>query len=799
MDLPRETPFVPPGLERPAGFDVSTSAQDKGKGPERDVSPSDTNSQLFLGSEGSPGPVMSYSEAIEEIVKQTGPFLRQVKSLCPRPVSLVLYDPHGNALGVSEGLWLNRNVSLSYLITWLQIYLDKFMAKMRKGDELIIKSVGIRFRANKMAKSYPGLEGVVSYSDTGGTVSVSVEWPCRDSELEVYWEAYRNMMQLDIENGDQKPVLKIKTVKFFPGLADEKPFARAPGQGHVFVVGNKKLDISQVLHQHEMTEICRSFAHLGLISAEQRHRRLSPGATGTAQGGGGHGSGQQVTGEVGERARGGTGQGLMSFRGSGASMFHGRLYGPELTVDISTAQAYSETEIDSKDTIASNKMENRVKENSTLQTHTLIGSSGTGQLEGSEMLPVGLSTVIRAFADDTVPSRPPTYLDPEKNEYRYQHTGGNPQMHRALPFDHDMSGMLPGTPLSFNVSSSKESAGHITTLHNSQALNNSGRGVLDRQTNDHELDELARGFSSDDDDVFFPAGSKSAAAISQKTNTTSNGTQSHYPNYTLKAFKGNNAANPANLYMSSAPLNTISGYPPPSRHPVSSKTTSTMNVNAPSFISPTKRNVPVLMMNANMSGFAGPGPIAHPPSFGFGPMVNINPAHFPFPDPSVRTSPFGPFPGYQPIPPFVALQGMGFHAGFGHMGPNVNPIYNPIMHSMGSTISPSPYVGVPPTHGSPTRRGNTVRKRATGTGNVPNHTRSRSSPCGNTLTAASTQEVTRLSARPGFHKHRRSKGSRGSKGSIGNKSFTLAPPSNGTKPKAPQTVGDAQFSTSFMG
>jgi hypothetical protein len=437
-------------------------------------------------------------------------------------------------------------------------------------------------------------------------------------------------------------------------------------------------------------------------------------------------------------------------------------------------------------------MENRVKENSTLQTQTSIELSGTGQLDGYEMLPVGSSSLV-PFADDTMPSRPPIYLDPEKNGYRYQHTGVNPQMHNALPVDHDMSGMLPGTPLSFNVSSSKESAGHITTLYNSQALNNSGRGVLDRQTDDHEL---ARGFSSDDDDVFFPAGSKSAAAISQKTNTTSNGTQSHYPKYSLKAFKGKNAANPANLYMSSASSNT--GYPPPSRHPVSSKTASTMNVNAPPFVSPTKRHVPVLMMNANMPGFAGPGLIA-PPSFGFGPMVNTNPAHFPFPDPAIRNSPFGPFPGYQPIPPFVALQGMGYHAGFGYMGPNVNPVYNPLMHSMGPPISPSPYVGIP-THGSPTRRGNTVRKRATGTANVPNHTRSRSSPCGSTLTtAASTREVIRLSARPGFHKHRKSKGSRGSKSSIGNKSFTSAPLSNGTKLKAPQTAEDAQFSTSFTG
>lgn len=193
--------------------------------------------------------MLTYTEAIQEIWLQTGRYISKLKMIPPCPTSVVLYDPNGSALTVTDGVVLQNDVSLCYLITWLQVLVDNFMIN-NDGGPLIIRSIEIRFRNPQIDRRYPALQGDIAYADSGMTVALSVSWPCGGSAPELYWDAYRSLMQLTSVELGLKPIMKIKTLKHQPAANNTAdPKTNLIG-GHKFVV-SEKLDIEKHFGQEQ--------------------------------------------------------------------------------------------------------------------------------------------------------------------------------------------------------------------------------------------------------------------------------------------------------------------------------------------------------------------------------------------------------------------------------------------------------------------------------------------------------------------------------------------------------------------
>jgi hypothetical protein len=219
---------------------------------------------------------MTYEEAINDILEQTGPFITKFTTMPAILTSVVLYNPRGGVLKASEGLLLQNDVSLCYLITWLQIFTDNCVAKYHSKDELVVKSVEIRFHNKKLSKTYPDLEGEVCYSAVDGTILASVNWPSDNSMMELYWEAYRSMMQLGSDEQIKYPILKVKTAKFLVGARDSAGARKGLGGGHKFAVGKENMDVSQYFdHQgQQIPDALRQLDQLLTASADRQLSRL---------------------------------------------------------------------------------------------------------------------------------------------------------------------------------------------------------------------------------------------------------------------------------------------------------------------------------------------------------------------------------------------------------------------------------------------------------------------------------------------------------------------------------------------
>ena len=173
-------------------------------------------------------PEMSYDQAIELIHKT----IQQISSIDPaakekfpcRPVSIVLYDPVGSSMTVDESMQLEPELTLMNLVVGLQSRLD-FQIQGRGGDALLVKAIEIRVGTKDVTKGYPGINGEVIYNSMlsvgksreeqekeMGKVGEWILWTVGGSDMEHYWIAFRNMLQL---GGDMvgKPILKVRTVK----------------------------------------------------------------------------------------------------------------------------------------------------------------------------------------------------------------------------------------------------------------------------------------------------------------------------------------------------------------------------------------------------------------------------------------------------------------------------------------------------------------------------------------------------------------------------------------------------------
>jgi hypothetical protein len=128
--------------------------------------------------------------------------------------------------------------------------------------------------------------------------------------------------------------------------------------------------------------------------------------------------------------------------------------------------------------------------------------------------------------DVSVPFRPPVHPDPNKNWRKFQRSGGMPQLHDAFPLDHvvyDPKDMPEAHTLypRLGKSSNKESQYGLKsgiddkkvtqdskekTKANDRTDNTSQNRFTTCDTGDMgEAYEAAIGFSSDDDETFFPA------------------------------------------------------------------------------------------------------------------------------------------------------------------------------------------------------------------------------------------------------------------------------------------------------
>lgn len=239
-----------------------------------------------------PTPVekLIYEAAIRDMSKKMAPYGTKNLPMQSIGTSIVLYDKNGAVLKVSDGLLLKSDVSLCYLITWLQIFTDNFLVSDRYGEELLVKGVEIRFLMKHTHKTYPELQGTLCYSDVDPTAVVGVSWPCDNSILEQYWEAYRNLMQVGIDDHIRFPMLKIKTVKRLARDPHVKNPKSLLGGGHKFVVGKASLEVHQYFGQMK-EKVPDSLVQLDKLLTEannelviqnaQRTREMGPAQTRT--------------------------------------------------------------------------------------------------------------------------------------------------------------------------------------------------------------------------------------------------------------------------------------------------------------------------------------------------------------------------------------------------------------------------------------------------------------------------------------------------------------------------------------
>jgi len=160
---------------------------------------------------------ISYDDAIAAITKDTGPLLMNLKNIPSRPVDIVLYDPKGSSLAVFT-LLLTREVDLIWLISWIQIFVDKWVQNEDRREILVVQSLKIRMASKVETESYPPLKGTPvdrTQRETTGPFKgfYFMKWDCHDSQMEKYWKVFRCMLQMGA--GDpQKPIFKVYTIGF---------------------------------------------------------------------------------------------------------------------------------------------------------------------------------------------------------------------------------------------------------------------------------------------------------------------------------------------------------------------------------------------------------------------------------------------------------------------------------------------------------------------------------------------------------------------------------------------------------
>jgi hypothetical protein len=264
---PRRPPGLPPGIKVPTG--PRSSFQAKRLAGPIEVKKKQISSVFNIGSLEK----ITYEEAIEDIMAYMGEHLADLESIPPVQTSVVLHDPHGGILKAGEGPILQVDVSLCYLITWLQIFTDNYVEKYLPGNDLVVRSVEIRFNNKLTYTSYPNLEGGLSYFNANGVAAASVNWPCDNSLMEQFWEYFRSLMQLGSDDQIKYPIIKVGTVKYLAGDSNGFEVYKPLGSGHIFVVDGKDLDVDRY-YEHHGQPIPESLINLDQWLSESEDQQL---------------------------------------------------------------------------------------------------------------------------------------------------------------------------------------------------------------------------------------------------------------------------------------------------------------------------------------------------------------------------------------------------------------------------------------------------------------------------------------------------------------------------------------------
>jgi hypothetical protein len=270
-----------------------------------------------------------------------------------------------------------------------------------------------------------------------------------------------------------------------------------------------------------------------------------------------------------------------------------------------------------------------------------------------------------------VPFRPPVHRDPQKNWRRFQRSGGFSLLHNAFPLDHlvydpkDMPEIPTPPPIIGGYSNNGGQLGQQNDANEKEAAQgakNVNTNADNTAGNDFDTDSskginepygAAIGFSSDDDELYFPAWNMKENATSADANRLPKPLHrhGHRPSQNDNMIKDKQMQNkfgqgrivPVADY-------AVAGTKAPSKSELpQKKLTSTMNVNAPEFVNTSASVYPPpgfeFRMNPLAPGFATqPQPQPGLPSM----MMNYDLQPFPV----MHIPPPMAMPGHYPPPPY---------------------------------------------------------------------------------------------------------------------------------------------------
>jgi hypothetical protein len=197
----------------------------------------------------------------------------------------VLKDPHGRTILVKEGFRIYEDVSLPYLITWVQTLIDKFLRNhsQQGKEEYLVQSVEITFpqpetnfqqsktydflqnkrefgqsarcpssRIKKLF--YPHLKGELAHPGAHDHNAAYVRWVLGGS-MEQYWMVLRNKVQFAGSKSENEiSILTVHTTRrrgtWHRGIRLKKSI----GAGHEFIMGDEVFGTYEFFVQQGISE-----------------------------------------------------------------------------------------------------------------------------------------------------------------------------------------------------------------------------------------------------------------------------------------------------------------------------------------------------------------------------------------------------------------------------------------------------------------------------------------------------------------------------------------------------------------
>lgn len=178
----------------------------------------------------------TYEQACGELKKFCEEASQDGSSLGERTIAVVAYDEKGGQTSCHQ-VRLTIDLSLKSLITILQELIDQREHEpSHKGKgRFLIKSIEVR-SGQASDKLFPAIEGTIIEATQTSLVRPAAQWitwDCAGGPMDSYWKYYRIAIQLGLGVGPNGPILKLRTVK----CKDTWDFNSA---GHLFNAGGSQ-------------------------------------------------------------------------------------------------------------------------------------------------------------------------------------------------------------------------------------------------------------------------------------------------------------------------------------------------------------------------------------------------------------------------------------------------------------------------------------------------------------------------------------------------------------------------------